>query len=160
MKYNVTNVSAHSDKGARNVFLTEAGKLLKAGESIACNRIDSGTWGLEKAGLLKIQEGNFPTPPIFTDKPVAPPEDETATGPKPEDVAVRKAEDVLMDQRIAAAKAAEDAKALGAAGAEVVKEVLAAPSATSELLPATPVDDATPAADPAPSSSKKSRGKV
>jgi hypothetical protein len=110
MKYNVTNVSTHSDKGARSVFLTEAGKLLKPGEAISCNRIDSGTWGLEKAGLLKIEEGNFAQAPIFTDTPKPPPEDESPTGPKPEDVARRKAESEAMDQRIAAAAVASAAK--------------------------------------------------
>ena len=141
MKYNVTNVSAHSDKGARAVFLTEAGKLLKPGDAISCNRIDNGTWGLEKAGLLKIEQGNFAQAPIFTDKPPVVPEDETATGPKPEDIVVRKAEAAAMDQRIAAAKAAEDAKAAGEA-----KEV----DTTFTAVESTP----------APSgSSKKSRGK-
>lgn len=143
MKYNVTNVSAHSDKGARAVFLTEAGKLLKAGESISCNRIDSGTWGLEKAGLLKIEEGNFAQAPIFKEEPKAAPEDESASAPRPEDVAARKAEAAKMDERIAAAKAAEDAKAAAAKPAEVVAEVAAVK------------EDVTVES----SSSKKSRGK-
>jgi len=140
MKYNVINVSASSDKGARNVFLTEAGKLLKAGDSIACNRIDSGTWGLASAGLLKIEEGNFPTPPIFVEKPKPAPEDETATAPKAEDVAVRRAEAEAMDKRIAAAKALEDAKAAAESAAKaapveapVVAE--AEPAATTETTP-------------------------
>jgi hypothetical protein len=110
MKYNVTNVSAHSEKGARSVFLTEAGKLLKAGESVTCNRIDNGTWGLEKSGLLKIEEGNFAQAPIFKDAPPVIAEDEKPTGPKPEDVAARRAEAEAMDKRLAAAKAAEEAK--------------------------------------------------
>lgn len=157
MKYNVTNVSASSDKGARSVFLTEAGKLLKAGDAIACNRIDSGTWGMAKAGILKIEEGNFPTPAIFTEKPVAPPEDETATGPKPEDVAARKAEALLMDQRLAAAKAAEDAKSKPVVAAVVPVVDGADDKGDAGEAKASPV-----AADdfetPTPSSSKKSRG--
>jgi len=148
MKYNVINVSANSDKGARNVFLTEAGKLLKAGDSITCNRIDSGTWGLASAGLLKIEEGNFPTPPIFTEKPAAPPEDETATGPKPEDVAVRKAEALAMDQRIAAAKVAADAKAAAESAAKA--EPVAAPATAA-------VEDTAPVAETT-SAPKKQRG--
>jgi len=111
MKYNVTNVSAQSDKSARAVFLTEAGKLLAPGDSISCNRIDRGTWGLRDGGLLKIEEGDFPQAPIFADKPVVPPEDETATPPRAENVAARKADALEMDKRIAAAKAVEDAKA-------------------------------------------------
>jgi len=153
MKYNVTNVSANSDKGARNVFLTEAGKLLKAGEAITCNRIDSGTWGLEKAGLLKIEQGNFAQAPIFKDEPPAPSEDEKPTAPKAEDIAARKAEAAAMDKRIAAAKAAEDEKDLGAKGASIVKDALKLPSVSSEILPAAAVVDA------APSSGKKKSGK-
>ena len=149
MKYNVTNVSASSDKGARNVFLTEAGKLLKAGEAIACNRIDSGTWGLEKAGLLKIEQGNFAQAPIFKDEPAAPPEDETATGPKPEDVAARKAEAAAMDQRIAAAAAKAEADAEAAKPSVVAADVVAVEETVSVEVESTP----------APSSNKKSRGK-
>ena len=142
MKYNVTNVSAHSDKGERSVFLTEAGKLLKPGEAISCNRIDSGTWGLEKAGILKIEEGNFAQAPLFVVPPPAPAEDETPTAPKPEDVAARKAEAAAMDQRIAAAKAAEEKASKEAAAAK-------APDTSFSDVENTP----------APGSSKKSRGK-
>jgi len=144
MKYKVTNVSMHSDKGARNVFLTEAGKLLKAGDSISCNRIDNGTWGLEKAGFLKIEEGNFPQAPIFTDKPKPVEEDMTETGPRPEDVVARKVEAAAMDRRIATAKVAEEAlaatrAAAAAANAEVIKEAPVVPSAGDQSLPAVSV---------------------
>lgn len=140
MKYNVTNVSTSSDKGARSVFLTEAGKLLQPGEAITCNRIDNGTWGLEKAGILKIEEGNFAQAPIFAEAPKPPVDDEKPTGPKPEDVAARKAEAAAMDQRIAAAKAADEAKA-----AEATKPV----DATFSDVESTP----------APTGSGKKRGK-
>ena len=111
MKYNVTNVSADSEKGARGVFLTEAGRLLKPGESVPVNRIDPGTWGLEKAGVLKISEGDFAPLPIFPSKPAPEPEEpELPTGPREEDVAVRKAEQAAMDQRLAEVAKTESVK--------------------------------------------------
>mgnify|MGYP000139977031 CR=1 FL=1 len=156
MKFNVTNVSTRSEKGARNVFLTEAGKLLKAGDSIACNRIDSGTWGLEKAGILKIEEGNFPTPPIFTDKPKAIEDDQTATAPKAEDVAVRRAEAEAMDKRIAAAKALDDAKVAAEVAAKA-PPVVAPATDESHDSPVTDESHDSPAAGTT-TASKKHRG--
>lgn len=62
MKYRVTNTTASTDTGARNVFLIEAGKLLAPGESVPCNRLDAGTRKLGETGVIKIEEGDFPKP--------------------------------------------------------------------------------------------------
>jgi hypothetical protein len=111
MKYNVTNVSASSEKGARSVFLTEAGRLLKPGEKVPVNRVDAGTWVLEKDGVLKIEEGDFEPLPIFPPKaPPAPEEPELPSGPRAEDVAARKAEQEAMDRRLAEAEAKAEVK--------------------------------------------------
>jgi len=71
-KYKITNTSPASEKGARNVFLTEAGRLLKPGEHCVVNRVDSGTLAQAEAGLLRVEEGSFAAPPIFPEEPLAP----------------------------------------------------------------------------------------
>ena len=104
-KYKVTNTSHSSSKGNRNVFLTEAGKLLKPGEHCVCNRLDNGTRAMAKAGILKVEEGSFARPPIFPPK-----EDE-----KVDNSAAEAAEKARLE---AEAKAQAEAKAKAKAAAE------------------------------------------
>ncbi len=73
LKYRITNVSQTSAKGARNVFLTEVGKLLKPGDQCISNRIDTGTQAMVEAGVLKVEEGSFAKPPLFAETSKAPP---------------------------------------------------------------------------------------
>ena len=86
LRYKVTNISQKTEKGPRNVFLTEVGKLLKPGEHCVCNRLDSGTHSQASAGILKVEEGSFNAPPIFqTPEPVAKlvPDAEVKAAPAP-----------------------------------------------------------------------------
>lgn len=100
MKYLVTNTTAQTETGPRRVFIVEAGKLLEPGASIPCNRLDAGTLKLGEAGVLKIEEGDFPKPELFPKeksskepakiepippkKPKAAKAEEPAPAPKPE----------------------------------------------------------------------------
>lgn len=65
-KKKVTNVSASSKKGARPIFLTEVGKLLKPGESCVLNRMSPGTERRVTEGLLKVEDGSYKREPLFT----------------------------------------------------------------------------------------------
>ena len=90
LKFRVTNTSQRTAKGARAVFLTEVGKLLKPGEQCVCNRLDNGTSVLAEAGVLKIEEGSFVKPPLFVEDsspaptPQVPVEKPVAAKPEPE----------------------------------------------------------------------------
>lgn len=68
VKYKITNTSSASPKGSRNVFLIEAGKLLRPGDFCCVNRIDGGTRALEETGVLRVEEGEFNLPPLFADQ--------------------------------------------------------------------------------------------
>ena len=76
-RFKVTNTSQKKVKGGKNYFLTEAGKLIKPGEHLVCNRLDNGTRQLVDAGFLGLEEGDFKLPSIFDDdkkKPASEPE--------------------------------------------------------------------------------------
>lgn len=103
MKYKVTNTTQLSEGGARNVFITEAGKLIKPGETCVCNRLDGGTKRLADAKALQIDEGAFEPPPVFKKEPVKPPEPPTASTKESQDRAAADARN--MDARMAAAAA-------------------------------------------------------
>lgn len=64
-KKKVTNTSHESVHGARAIFLTEAGKLLKPGESCVLNRLNSGTERLVTSKLLTVEDGAFEKAPLF-----------------------------------------------------------------------------------------------
>lgn len=65
-KYKITNVSANSPKGKRNVFLVEVGKTVGPGEAAYANSIQPGTKAMAKAKIVKIDEGDFPDLPVLT----------------------------------------------------------------------------------------------
>lgn len=66
-RFKVTNTSQKKVKGGKNYFLTEAGKLIKPGEYLVCNRLDNGTRQLIDTGFLGLEEGDFKLPSIFDD---------------------------------------------------------------------------------------------
>lgn len=109
MKYKVTNTSQLSEGGKRNVFVTEAGKLIKPGEHCVCNRLDNGTRKQADAKVLKIEEGEFPAPPLFPKEPVKPPEPPTASTKEGNDRAAADAR--AMDDRMSSAAADEKSRA-------------------------------------------------
>jgi hypothetical protein len=134
-KYKVTNTSQRTEKGARNVFITEAGKLLKPGESCVVNRLDNGTKAQGESGLLHIEQGAFSLAPIFTKEPLPAPQAPTSSAVEASAKAAEEAR--AMDERIAAAKA-EEAKAASIAAeaerakAEAEEDALAAKAAAEE----------------------------
>jgi len=74
--YKVTNASARSEKGERNIFLTEAGKLLRSGETLYnLRRLSPVTIDRAKERGLDIVEQSTPfkDPGSATAKPVAAP---------------------------------------------------------------------------------------
>lgn len=69
MKYKVTNIT-HLHPPYQNRFLTEAGRLLRPGQSCLANRLDKGTWRDADANLISIEEGSFDTEDILADAAV------------------------------------------------------------------------------------------
>ena len=120
MRYKVTNTSQLSDDGKRNVFLTEAGKLIKPGESCVCNRLDNGTKRLADAKVLKIEEGKFSAAPLFVKPPVAEPLPPTPNTSADQERAAADAR--AMDDRMKAEAAAEEAEAKAKADADAKAE--------------------------------------
>lgn len=70
-KYKITNTSATSTKGARNVFLIEAGKLLKPGDHCLVSRLTGALDPLIESNAIKVDEGDFERPSLFADEPPA-----------------------------------------------------------------------------------------
>jgi hypothetical protein len=137
MKFKVTNTSQLSAGGKRNIFLTEAGKLIKPGESCVCNRLDAGTKRNADAKVLKVEEGDFAAPALFKKPPVAeplPPTPNTSL-----DMERAAADARAMDERMQAEKAEAEAKAKAAddaAAAEAAAAEAAAAEATTAEEPA------------------------
>jgi len=145
LKYRVTNISASSKKGARNVFLTEAGKLLKPGDKCPVNRLDKGTMVLVDAGVLKLEEGSFAPTPIFPEsEPAKQASDDGAAKAKAEAEAKEKAKAEIL----AKAKAEAEAKALAEAEAASAEETDSDESSSADDADSSSEDD---------SSSKKKR---
>ena len=115
-KFKITNISQTHKDGAKNFFLTEAGKLIKPGEHCVCNRLDNGTQAQIDAGLMKCEQGDFKLPSIFDeDKPKA---EVPAVSPKTLAAdADAKAKDDAKAESDAKAKAEADAVAEAKAGA-------------------------------------------
>lgn len=115
-KFKVTNTSQKSGS-PRNIFLTEAGKMIKPGEHCVCNRLDSGTQAQVDAGILGLEEGDFVLPSIFDEKPSKP--DEPAL---PVANAASMAADAREREAEAKVKAESEAKAKAEAEAKVETE--------------------------------------
>jgi hypothetical protein len=161
--YKVTNVSAGSEKGQRNIFLTEAGKLLKAGETLYnLRRLSPVTIERAKERGLDIVEQSTPfkDPSSAAAKPVA--------APKVKHKVITPDIDKLKadaEAAKAAAKAEAEAKAAAEAEAEAAAvSVEPAPELTPipELTPAPELNLDSPAEEPAAEEptevdSKKSR---
>lgn len=132
--FKITNTSASGGRGPRSIFLTEAGRLLKPGETCVVNRLDRGTEALAKSGALKVEKGTFEKPPIFT------PEEEArlAGVSSPEDHEEKKAAEAKARAKAEAAaaekqevearaKAAADAKAAAIESKDAPKDPPMAP---------------------------------
>jgi membrane protein involved in colicin uptake len=139
MKFKIINTSQLSEGGKRNVFVTEAGKLLKPGDHCVCNRVDAGTRRQADAKVLKIEEGNFQAAALFKKPPVAPPLPDTPNQILDKERAAadakamtermadaKKAEEELTAKTEADAKADADAKAAADAEAKVAADAAAA----------------------------------
>lgn len=116
-KFKVTNTSQKSGS-PRNIFLTEAGKMIKPGEHCVCNRLDSGTQAQVDAGILGLEEGDFVLPSIFDEKPSKP--DEPAL---PVANAASMAADAREREAEAKVKAESEAKAKAEVKVEAEAEV-------------------------------------
>lgn len=139
LRLKVTNVSASSDKGPRNIFLTEAGVLLKPGDSCAVNRVDAGTEAQAAAGLLKIEEGSF-LPPVKPETQMQAEEEVVDKSPsvaKPEvsssdeDKARAKRDAKAMDKRMGASDVSADMQKAAAAsppGGTLLSDAVPAPT--------------------------------
>ena len=141
-KYRVTNVSQTQENGGRNVFLTEAGKLLRPGESCLINRFGEGTSRLRDSGVLKIDEGAFAPPSLFKKDPVAPPIPPGTIAKEEALVAAKHAR--AMDERIAAEKASADAKAKAKADADAAAKADADAKAQADARAAEAAEAARP----------------
>jgi hypothetical protein len=128
-RFKITNESQKHSEGKRNVFLTEAGKLIKPGEHCLCNRLDNGTQSMIDAGILSKQEGSFENPSIFADTTPAPKADTSAA-----EAAAKAAADAEAKAKADAEAAAADAeaKAKAAAAEEEAAAKAAADADTSE----------------------------
>jgi hypothetical protein len=103
-RFKITNNSQKHSDGKRNIFLTEAGKLIKPGEHCLCNRLDNGTQSLVDAGILAVEQGDFTVPSIFAD--TAPAEKDTSVA----DAAAKAEADAKANADKHAAAAAAEAK--------------------------------------------------
>jgi regulator of protease activity HflC (stomatin/prohibitin superfamily) len=142
-KYKITNTSQKHSDGKRNIFLTEAGKLIKPGEHCLCNRLDSGTQSLVDAKILSVEEGDFTIPSIFADTAPAAKEDtsvadaaakaeadakanaakhEAAAAAEAKEAALKAAADKAEAEKAAAADKPEMTKAEKKAAAKAAKE--------------------------------------
>ena len=144
-KFKITNESQKHSEGKRNVFLTEAGKLIKPGEHCVCNRLDNGTQSMVDAGILSVEQGDFVIPSVFAD--TTPPKADTSDA----DAAAKAAADA---KAASDAKAAEQKAAADAAEAEAKAAADAAAADVDANANATADEDAP---TPDESSSKKSR---
>jgi len=114
-KFKITNTSQKHSDGKRNIFLTEAGKLIKPGEHCLCNRLDSGTQTLVDSKILSVEEGDFTIPSIFADTA---PVSKSDTSDADAAAKTAEADKAAADKAAADKAAAEDKAAADAAAAE------------------------------------------
>jgi hypothetical protein len=133
-KFKITNTSQKHSDGKRNIFLTEAGKLIKPGEHCLCNRLDNGTQSLVDAGILSCQEGDFTLPSIFADTAPVTKEDTSVA-----DAAAKAEADAKANadkHEAAAAAEAKEAALVKAAEDKAAADAAAADSTQPELTKA------------------------